>query len=47
MRRSVLRAVDSAKPLVRAPRGLSRNFASVNGNITKVRTSPLLLSADF
>ncbi|KAE8346529.1 hypothetical protein BDV24DRAFT_147257 [Aspergillus arachidicola] len=30
MRRSVLRAVESAKPLARAPRSVSRSFATVN-----------------
>lgn len=36
MRRSVLRAVESAKPLARAPRSVSRSFATVNEAGSKV-----------
>ncbi|GKZ28660.1 mitochondrial-processing peptidase subunit alpha [Aspergillus brasiliensis] len=35
MRRSVLRAVESAKPLARVPRSASRGFATVNENGSK------------
>lgn len=32
MRRSVLRAVESAKPLARVPRSVSRSFATEGGS---------------
>lgn len=37
MRRSVLRAIESAKPLARVPRSASRSFATLNES--KVRAA--------
>lgn len=42
MRRSMLRAAGSAKPLPRVPRSVTRSFASVNGNGTKVTNIAVL-----